>query len=161
MNPWYVLHVKPRCEKKVADHSRQLSLSHYLPLRTEAKVYQRRKVIVEKPLFPGYVFVSFDRDKRVELLKCNQVVRILEPMNRRQMLHQLAQVRRALRADPALITCMPIQKGRLVRIKGGPFLGVEGRITELKGTTKVILNVEMIGQAVAVTVERQFLEVMD
>jgi transcription antitermination factor NusG len=161
MNPWYVLHVRPRCEKKVLEHCRQLRLSQFLPLRAETKVYQRRKVTVEKPVFPGYVFASFGRDGRVDLLKCNQIVRILEPGNRREMLHQLAQIRKALRADPGLVTCMAIQKGRQVRIRGGPFLGVEGRVSELKGTTKVILNVEMIGQAVVVEVERQYLEVLD
>lgn len=158
---WHVLHVRPRCEKKMVEHSQALGLSHYLPLRRETKVYQRRKVMVEKPVFPGYFFASFNREGRVGLLKTNQVVRVLDPVDQRILLHQLAQVRRALRTDPTLMPCDALRKGRMVRITGGPFMGVEGAISEVHGTAKVRLNVEMIGQAVAVEVDKDFLEFLD
>jgi transcription antitermination factor NusG len=48
-----------------------------------------------------------------------------------------------------------------VRITGGPFSGIEGIVASLKGKTSVRLNVEMVGQAVAVDVAREFLEVID
>ena len=99
---WHVLHVRPRCEKKLAEYCEVLRLSHYLPLRSETKIYQRRKVTVAKPVFPGYVFAAFDRDERQALLKTNNIVRILETDRQRILLHQLAQIRRALRVDPAL-----------------------------------------------------------
>jgi len=38
---------------------------------------------------------------------------------------------------------------------------VEGVVASLKGRTKVRLNVDMIGQAVAVEVAREYLEVID
>ena len=75
---WCVLHVRPRCEKKLVEHCQVLGAESYLPLRSETKVYQRRKVTVEKPIFPGYVFVGVDRTQRLGLLKTNLIVRILE-----------------------------------------------------------------------------------
>jgi len=145
----------------MAEHSEVLGLTYYLPLRRETKIYQRRKVTVEKAVFPGYFFVSFDRAGRLGLLKTNQIVRILEPVDQRRLLHQLAQVRRALRADPTLTPCDALTTGRRVRITGGAFMGVEGSISELRGTAKVRLNVEMIGRAVAVEVDREYLELLD
>ena len=56
---WAVLHVKPRCEKKVDDFCATFQIGRYLPLRKETKIYQRRKVTVEKPVFPRYVFAAF------------------------------------------------------------------------------------------------------
>ena len=53
---WHVLHVKPRTEKKVAEFCELRRVLPYLPLREETKIYQRRKVTVQKPAFPGYVF---------------------------------------------------------------------------------------------------------
>lgn len=160
-NPWYVLHLRPRSEKKVAEYCKQANLSHYLPLRRQTRVYQRRRVSFDLPIFPGYLFASFDRDGRLAILKSNHVVRILEPGNKRELLHQLAQVRKALRADPGLVSCSAVQRGRRVRIKGGPFLGVEGVVAEVKGVTQVTLNVDMVGQAVVVHVDRAFVEVVD
>jgi transcription antitermination factor NusG len=160
-NPWYVLHLRPRSEKKVAEYCKLAGLSHYLPLRSQTRVYQRRRVTFEIPIFPGYLFVSFDRDGRLAVLKSNHVVRVLDIGNRRELLHQLAQVRKALRVDPGLVACSTIKCGRRVRIKGGPFMGVEGVVTEVKGVTEVTLNVDMVGQAVAVRVDRAYLEAAD
>lgn len=159
--PWYVLHLRPRSEKKVAEHCRLARLPHYLPLRSQTRVYQRRRVTFETPIFPGYIFASFNRDGRLAVLKSNHVVRILETGNRRELLHQLAQVRKALRADPGLVSCSAVKRGRRVRIKGGPFLGVEGVVAEVKGVTEVTLNVDIVGQAVAVRVDRAFVELVD
>jgi len=158
---WYVLYVRPRCEKKLAEFCQAQHLSYYLPLRRETKVYQRRKVTVEKPLFPSYFFCSFDAEGRLGVLKTNNVLRVLDPGNKRKLLHQLAQIRKALRADPALIAVSAVRAGRQVRIRGGPFMGLEGVIKEVKGQTRVILNVEMIGRAVIVAVDRQYIDVID
>lgn len=158
---WNVLHVRPRCEKKMAEFCRLQKFDYYLQLRSETKIYQRRKVTVEKPVFPGYVFVSFDRDRRLELLKTNDIVRILECEDDSRLVAELDQVRKALAVDATLGAVAALKKGRRVRITGGAFLGVEGLIHELKGSAKVLLNVDMIGQAVAVEVDRDMLELID
>jgi len=69
-------------------------------------------------------------------------------------------VRRALRADPALVAEKPLTKGRKVRIISGSFMGVEGRVARMAGTLKVVLNIDMIGQAVSVTAEIGQVEVL-
>ena len=158
---WFVLYLKPRCEKKVGLFCRIQDIEHYLPLRTETKIYQRRKVIVEKPVFPGYFFVSTDDKGRVNLLKTNNVLRTLVPSHEESLLYELDQVRKALMVDPTLGSCVALERGRRVRIKGGPFMGIEGVVYGLKGLAKVCLNVEMIGRAVAVEVNREFVEVLD
>ncbi len=153
MRNWKVLFVKPRTEKKLTEYCSLYGLPHYLPLRDSARVGPQRKAAVQTPVFPGYVFARFTPDERLRLLQTNLIVRILDPINPRQMLHDLAMVRRALRADPALKPTKYLSKGRPVRIVSGPFMGVEGRVARLSGTLSVVLNVEMIGQAVAVTAE--------
>jgi transcriptional antiterminator RfaH len=158
---WYVLHVRPRCEKKLAEHCRALAVECYLPLRAETKVYQRRKVTVEKPVFPGYVFVAFDREQRQGLLRTNHVVRIMEPPDEQRFLHELGQVRQALSADPTLAACMALKTGQRVRITGGPFMGIDGWVQSQKAPTKVVINVDIIGQGVAVEVGREYLELAD
>jgi len=155
---WRVLHVRPRCEKKIAEFCRIQKLEHYLPLRRETKIYQRRKVTVEKPVFPGYVFAAFDRAGRLELLKTNTVVRILDPHDEARLIRELDQIRKALAVDATLGATDAVKEGRRVRITAGPFLGIEGIVAELKGAAKVVLNVEMIGRAVVVVTDRDCLE---
>jgi len=160
MQYWKVLFVKPRTEKKVTEYCQLYGITHYLPLREKTRTAQRRKVTVRLPVFPGYVFARVTPDQRLPLLKTNLLVRILEPEFPRRMLRDLVMVRRALRANPALESAKPLTAGRLVRITDGPFRGIEGRVARLAGALKVVLNVDMIGQAVAVTAEIGQVEVL-
>jgi transcription antitermination factor NusG len=158
---WFVLHVKPRCEKKMADYCAVHAIEHYLPLRQETKIYQRRRVTVQKPVFPGYVFTVFALPQRSDVLKSNTVVRILEVLDQKRLLDELAQIRMALGVDPTLKACSALRRGQRVRIEAGPFQGLEGIVQTLKGKTRVLLNVDMIGQAVAVEVDAELLETAD
>ena len=158
---WNVLHVRPRCEKKVAEFCRIDNISHYLPLRAEQKVYQRRKVNVTKPLFPGYLFAKIDAEQRLALLKTNNILRTIPPLDSRQLVRELVYVRRALRSDPNLETGPALEKGTLVRIHRGPFAGIEGTVTSIRARTRVMINVEMVGQAVVIEARGPDLEVAD
>lgn len=158
---WHVLHVKPRCEKKMAEYCGVHALASELPLREETKVYQRRRVTVHKPVFPGYVFVRFTAEERVSVLKSNLVVRDLAVIDQAQFTRQLEQIRQALAVDPTLDACAAFTAGRRVRIAAGPFMGLEGVVQTVRGKTRVMLNVEMIGQALSVEVGMEVLERAD
>lgn len=143
------------------DYCTSRKLTCYLPLREETKVYQRRRVTVHKPVFPGYTFVQFSAVTRVEVLKSNLIVRDLPVVNQDEFVRQLDQVRLALAADPTLDACGAFTAGRRVRITGGPFMGLEGVVQTVRGKTRVMLNMEMIGQALAVEVGIEMLERAD
>ena len=155
---WHVLYVKPRCEKKMLGHCESHGVECDLPLRQETKIYQRRKVTVSKPVFPGYVFLRFSAEQKLTVLKSNLVVRILPVDNQGRFVSELQQIRQALAIDPTLDACAAFQAGRRVVIRNGPFQGLEGVVQAVKGRTKVVLNVDMIGRAIAVEVGMEFLD---
>ena len=144
---WYVLYVKPRCEKKMSAYCEAHGVECDLPVREETKIYQRRKVTVHKPVFPGYVFLNFPASAKLTVLKSNLVVRILPVENQERFYKELLQIRQALAIDPTLVL-----------IKSGPFQGVEGVVQVVKGRTKVVLNVDIIGRAISVEVGMEILE---
>ena len=155
------MHVRPRCEKKMADYCAFYAIEHYLALREETKVYQRRKVTVQKPLFPGYLFADLDREKRELALKSNHIVRIIETDDQQRLVRELGHVRTALDVDPTLGATAAFSRGKLVRITDGPFRGLEGVVQKSKNDARVVLNVDMIGQAVSIDVDMDLLEVLD
>jgi len=155
---WHVLNTCPRCEKKLEAYCRVSGFEHYLPLRLEVKVYQRRKVEARKPLFTGYVFARFRFSQRVRIMQSQQVVRVLKVNDQGGLLNELGQIRKALEVEPRLGACLALQRGMPVRIITGPFCGLEGVVSALKGQTRVMLNVSMIGQGVAVEVTPDMLE---
>ena len=158
---WRVLHLKPRTEKKVAAICARHRLPHYLPLRRSVRIYPRRKAVFEIPLFPNYLFVAYDKSREHLLFRDNHVVRVLKPPRQMELLRQLVQVRRLLRLDPELESIDPIACGDWVRIKAGPLAGFEGFVTRLgrkPGKRLVVLNVEIVGRAVATETDLAFIE---
>ena len=160
MQNWKVLFVKPRTEKKVTEYCGLYGIPFYLPLREKTRVFQRRKVTSTLPVFPGYVFARLLTDQRLQLLQTNLLVRVLEPTHPRRMLRDLVMVRRALKVNPALTPSKPLAQGRAVRIIGGAFMGIEGRVARMTGTLKVVLNIDLIGQAVSVTARIDQIELL-
>lgn len=66
--PWRVLQVIANHEKKVARQLDVRSLEHYLPLYTDRSRWTDRTVTLQRPLFPGYVFVRFPLEARLTVL---------------------------------------------------------------------------------------------
>ncbi len=136
-------------------------VTHNLPLREETKIYQRRKVTVHKPVFPGYIFLRFDAAQKMTVLKSNLTVHILIVIDQDQFVHELTQISQALAVDPTLDACAAFKVGKRVMIRAGPFEGLEGVVQLVRGKTKVVLNVDMIGRALAVEVSTEMLEAME
>jgi transcription antitermination factor NusG len=156
---WIVLHVKPRTEKRIEDFCRKTELSCYLPLRQETKLYQRRKVTVQKPLFPGYFFCNINnQEQRKTVLSSNYALRIMEPPSERELKRTLVSIRKALRLDPSLMARKQLTRGTRVRITAGPLMGTEGSVDSIRGAGRIFLEVEMIGQGIAVEVDPDWID---
>lgn len=61
---WLVVRTKPRREKKLANFAGKSGIHYYLPLKDSEKIYNNRKIIFTKPLFPGYVFVHCNHEEK-------------------------------------------------------------------------------------------------
>lgn len=155
---WYVLHVKPRMEKKVYAELRLLNVFCYLPLYRMVTKVQRRKVVRELPLFPGYVFTRLSPDARREILKTQRIVRTIEVAEPRKMIHELRQIRHAGRLPVDLKAISTFEVGERVRMSSGPFCGLEGYVQRKGSATSLVLTLEILGRAVEVSVSPVDLE---
>ena len=148
---WFVLHVKPRTEKKVESFLRVYGYFCYLPCWTKVAKIQRRKVVTELPLFPGYVFTRLLPDERLKMLKTNLLVRTISADDPRTLVHQLRQVARALKGKRPVKVVHTFKAGDFVRIMHGPLYGMEGYVKREGAQASLVVNVEILGQAVEVS----------
>lgn len=146
---WYVLHVKPRTEKKVLAYLARYGAWRYVPMYVKETRVQRRKVRTLLPLFPGYVFARLNPEQRLNMLKTNLLVRLIEIPYPRETIHQLRQIAHAGRLAP-LTPRESFHPGEEVRVKAGPFYGLTGRIDQV--TSELILEVNILGRAVSVAI---------
>src|SRR5258708_32435946 len=74
---WYAAYTLPRHEKAVADRLVQQRVESYLPLYPAVRCWNHRRVEVNLPLFPGYVFVKMLFADRTRIFSRPRIIRIL------------------------------------------------------------------------------------
>lgn len=149
---WYVLHVKPRTEKKVNDYLSCMRVFHYLPLVRKETKAQRRRIVRHLPVFPGYVFTRLFPDERIRVLGTRQIVRTIEVPDPRRMIHQLRQVEHASRLPADLRVIESFRPGEYVKVVSGPLRGLEGQVVRRGAETSLVLTVDILGRALEATV---------
>ena len=150
---WYVLHVKPRTEKKAFDWLKRMNAFRYLPLWKKTTRVQRRKVTRELPLFPGYVFTRLNADERLQMLGSHLVVQMILVPQPRQMIHQLRQIAHAGKLPGDLHPVEEFQTGEFVRVKAGPFMGIEGYVRRKGKAASIVIKLDILGQAVETSID--------
>jgi len=159
VNPrWYVAHTKPRCEKKLYDQCLRERIEATLPCYASAHKYRGKTVVFQKPLFPGYVFLQLEPRLNSTIRQNDYVANLLEVHDQATLQNQLAEIQLALNSGMEVRLAPNIGEGMKVRIKAGALRGVEGWVEKRHGMDTVLLRLDFINQAAAVTIGADILE---
>lgn len=85
---WYVLHTKPRSEKKVEDKLLSLGINAYCPTRSEIRFWSDRKKRIEVPVLPSMVLVNIDAKDINKVFEVPSVVRYMFWLGKRAIVRQ-------------------------------------------------------------------------
>src|SRR5215218_2778962 len=103
----------------------------------------------EKPLFPGYLFLRGSLDQAYVADRTKRVSNILKVHNQERMTWQLTNLSLALSHSVPLDPYPYLKEGVLVEVKAGAFRGLQGLIERRTGWERLILQVDLLGQAVS------------
>lgn len=157
---WYVVHTRPRCEKKLVQYCERETIATTLPCVKKVHKYRGKTVSFLTPLFPGYVFVQIGREQRQKVFQSDYAANVLEVFDQVQFDHQLKDILLAVETELEVQLAPQIMPGCQVRIKSGPLRGVIGWVEKRTGMVQVILRLDFIGQAAAVTIDADELELV-
>ena len=85
---WYVLHTKPRSEKKVEEQLLSLGVNAYCPTRSEIKIWSDRKKRIYKPVLPSMVLVNIDDKDINRVFESPLVLRYMFWLGKRAVVRQ-------------------------------------------------------------------------
>jgi transcription antitermination factor NusG len=158
--PWFAVYTLPNHEKSVARQLDKRGIPHYLPLYQSVCQWKDRKMRLEKPLFPGYVFVCPPLQNRLRVVQVPSVIRLVgfggEPAVIPEA--ELATIRTCLDRNCRMEPHRVLQLGQRARITRGPLTGIEGILLRRKGISRLVLSVGVIMRAVAVEVDAADIE---
>jgi transcriptional antiterminator NusG len=152
---WFALWTRSRHEKLVRDQLQHKQVEVFLPTITKWSRWKDRKKQVEWPLFPGYCFARFDAAERLPILKCEGVVTIVGTEGYPSPIPpvEIDSIRQLIDSELAFDPCPLIKEGMMVEVKAGPLKGVVGRLVRKGSHARLVLSVDLIGQAVSVEVD--------
>jgi transcription antitermination factor NusG len=152
---WYAAYTCANHEKRVRQQLEQRSIESYLPLYETVRRWKDRRMCLQLPLFPGYVFVRMVLVDRLRVLQVPSVVRLVAFNGHLAALPdvEIDGLKNGLvggvQAEPHPF----LTAGRRVRIKAGPLQGREGILIRRKGSLRVVLSIDLIQRSIVVDVE--------
>ena len=158
---WHLLHTKSRQEKALVKSLTSKGIASYLPLVDVTRTFGKRKVGVELPLFPGYVFLKGVLDEVYEADRTKRVANVIRVKDQLKISWELRNLALALNSCAKMDPYPYLAKGVRVEVRAGPLAGVQGIIETRLKRDRLILQVDVLGQATSVEIDGAILDVMD
>lgn len=151
---WHALFVRSNQEKRVAARLDYGGVEHYLPCYQSERQWKQRRVKLEVPLFPGYLFVKLPLRERLKVLTVPNVVGLVGVRNCPEVVaeEEIHWIRRGAEQGGA-VPHPVVKAGERVVITRGALEGVPGTLVRAQNKTRVLVNIDSIAQAFAVNVE--------
>ena len=157
---WYAAQTCANHEKRVQEQLRQRTVEAYLPLYASMRRWKDRRVNLELPLFPGYVFVRLALRDRLLVLQTPSVVRLVGFGGLPTALpdQEIDSLRQGLARDLRMEPHPYLKVGQRVRVKTGPLHGLEGILVRKKKVSRFVISLDLIMRSVAVEIDVADLE---
>lgn len=151
---WFVLFVRTNQEKTTASRLDHLQIDHFLPCFRSLRQWKDRRVTLDVPLFPGYVFVHLPHAERMRVLRLPNVLYFVGSGSSPAVLsdEEIAWIGRGLQSGNA-VPHECLSKGQRVVITSGALAGLKGILVREVNKTRVVVSLESIGRAFTVEVD--------
>lgn len=145
---WYAVYTCVNREKQVAAQFVSRGIEHYLPLHESVREWSDRRVKLQMPLFPGYLFVATTLRDRIRILSVPGVVNLVSSAG--QPLPMAEDVIERLRLGIEQVGAQPypyLPVGQRVFVSAGPLKGWPGVLVRHKAGTRVVISIDLIQRA--------------
>jgi transcription antitermination factor NusG len=152
---WWTLYTRHQHEKTVAEILSAKDFEVFLPLYESVRHWKDRSKKLALPLFPCYVFVRGGLDRRLQVMTTPGVHTILFHGEHVAMIPEaeICAIRKALEGPFRIEPYPSLKCGERVRVSRGSLEGVEGVLVRKKNLCRLVLNVDMMSNSVAVEID--------
>lgn len=150
---WHVFYVQARHEKKVNLRLLDDGFEPFLPLAKVLKEWSQRKKWVEEPLFRSYIFVKIAPHEIMKVLQVPGIVTYVRHAGEPAIIRQqhIDIIRKLLVSDTTFeVSTKRIEVGSEIEIQTGPFSGHSGNVQEIRGSNKLVVNLDTIDYTIIV-----------
>ena len=151
---WFVIQAKPGQLLKAQAELEQQGFETYLPLLKTEQIKKGKRVEVEAPLFPGYLFIFLSKEESNwrPIRSTRGVARLISFGNEPAIVPMdvVNAIRAQLRNTDAE---QPFRKDDKVSISDGPFKDLQAVFIEYDGEQRAFVLLELLGRWQKMSVE--------
>ena len=154
---WYLIHTKPRQERRALDNLEHQGYPCYLPMFPVQKIRRAKLTTVEEPLFSRYLFIQLDIGPKGldwgpirSTMGVSRLVRFGVEAAKvdQRIINFLREHENTFRVAPT----EHFTPGERLAVLDGPFAGLEAVFQITDGEKRVIVLIEMLSRQVKVAV---------
>jgi transcription antitermination factor NusG len=158
-NPrWYAVHTRYKSEKIVQRMLKQKEIEAYLPLQKRFRRHGAKMLTSEIPLISCYIFVKITKEHYVKVLETEFVVGFVRfakdiypiPEEEFNLMQRIV----GGNLD-VIVEKNTFYEGSIVEIAQGHLAGLKGKLIEIEGKNRVLIELETIGFTLQISVEKQ------
>ncbi len=156
---WWCIYTISRREKDLMRKLHSLEVPFYAPLlpkRYRSPNGRLRTSFI--PMFPNYVFMLASEEERLKALTTNCISSCNPVAQHEDLVSDLRQVSTLVHQGEALTPEAKLQAGTMVRVRSGPFAGLEGDVIRREGKTRLLVSVRYLEQGVSMEMDEALLE---
>ena len=152
---WYAVYTRANHERRVADQFAGRGIKNFLPQYESVRRWKDRKVRLQQPLFPGYLFVHIALQERLRALQVQGVVQLVgfngspTPIPQEDIERIREFLGQGWKAEPHPY----LQTGKRARVVRGPLMGMEGIVVRRKNRSRLVLSLELIQRSMAIEMD--------
>ena len=162
---WYVLKYKPKAHLRAMRNLTQQGFETFLPLHSVTSSKGSSFIKKECPLFPGYMFITFD-SSNTNWVKINNTYGVSRLITFNSILKSVPNSfinKLANRCDQSgrLITEKNIKIGDKVKFLNGPFADFIASVETLESDQRIWTLMDLMGQETKIEVKLNDLQILN
>lgn len=152
---WYAVYTSANHEKRIAEQLMRRGVEHFLPLYESVRRWKDRNVVLQLPLFAGYVFVRMALREKAKVVQIPGIAHLVGfggtpvALPDAEIETLSASLKGGMYAEPHPF----LTAGRRVQVKAGALAGMTGTLVERKGKFRLVISIELIQRSLAVQMD--------
>jgi len=160
---WYAVYTRSHHESIIEKGLNYKGLETFLPRVTISSKRKDRRLLLEVPLFPGYLFVHADLLTTVyyQIIKQPGVVSILGSHGKFTPIpvETITSIQKVLQSGVPYSYYPKLERGMRVKVIDGPLEGTCGVILRKKqGKKRLLVSVELLGRGIVIDLSEEIVE---
>lgn len=158
---WYAAHVRHQREQSVSGLLDAKAIRTYVPTFQEHRRWSDRMKVLDRPLFPGYVFCCIRPGDWFRVQTTPGVLQIVgtgrhpTPIDSAEM----ASIQRVVSASVARRPCEYVEVGSVVEVRGGPMDGLTGVLKEVRNERTLVISIGLLRRSIAIDLQDSWITV--